>query len=117
MALDDDQIELVRAGAKGAVEGLLRPIHDLIEELARPTVGELSQYWRDHVRIWRLGRAARHATKVQEYLRPLGVDRRDVPLRFVLRSIEEASLEEDDQLQDRWAAMLANAANPKSLTV
>ncbi|MBI3049124.1 MAG: DUF4393 domain-containing protein [Acidobacteria bacterium] len=108
--LDDDSKELVSVAAKGAVEGILKPVHDLILDLAGPAAREFGEAWRTEVRVWRLGRAARHAQRVREFLEPLGLNRRDVPVRFLLRSIEEASLEEDDDLQDRWAMLLANAA-------
>ena len=108
--LDDNSKELARAVAKGATEGALKPVHDLILDLAGPAVREFGEAWRAEVRVWRLARAARHAERVREFLRPLGVSRRDVPLRLLLRSIEEASLEPDDDLQDRWAMLLANAA-------
>lgn len=35
-----------------------------------------------------------------------------IPLKFVVPVLEKASLEDDDTLQDMWARLLANAADP-----
>ena len=109
--LDPGQRQLARDVAFGVAQGVLKPVHDLLLDLCRPVVAELSEAWQTDVRVWRVERAARHAQRVRELLEPLGINRRDVPLRFFLRTVEEASMEEDDELQDMFAALLASAAN------
>jgi hypothetical protein len=112
MPLSPDDESLISAAAKGAVEATLQPLHDLIRDLAGPAFQEMGETWRDHVRVWRLQRAVRLAERVREILAPLGIAPRPVPLKILLPAIEHASLEDDDELQDRWAALLARAADP-----
>jgi hypothetical protein len=105
---------VVKQVVQGVVAGALEPLHEFIRELAGPSASELGEAWRDRVRVWRLGRALRLKQRVEEFIRPLGVERRDVPLKFLIPAVESASLEDDDFLQDHWAALLADAASPRS---
>jgi Abortive infection alpha len=43
----------------------------------------------------------------------IGVKPKDIPLKIVLPLLEGASLEEDPRLQEKWANLLANAADPR----
>jgi len=49
-------------------------------------------------------------SKAQEMLK--GVEPEPVPLKSLVRLLQYASLEDDAFLQERWAALLANASNP-----
>jgi hypothetical protein len=56
----------------------------------------------------------RLAKRVDEILKNAGFEPKAVPLKLLLPSFEQASLEDDDSLQDKWAALLAEASNPDS---
>lgn len=114
MTLDPDQQQLVRNAAIGLAQGALKPVHDLLLDVCRGAAQEFGEAWKTEVRVWRLERAARLAQKAREFMEPLGINRRDVPLRLFLRTVEEASMEDSDELQDMFAALLASAANPKN---
>jgi hypothetical protein len=60
----------------------------------------------------RRGLAQEVLTKAQEMLREAGVQPRPVPMKTVVPLLQYASLEEDEYLRRKWAAMLANAAVP-----
>jgi hypothetical protein len=47
---------------------------------------------------------------VKQILAETNIQPGQVPFKVLLPLVENASIEEDDDLQDRWAAMLANAA-------
>jgi len=51
-------------------------------------------------------------TKAQEMLRDAGIQAGPVPMKTVVLLLQHASLEEDEYLRGKWAAMLANAAVP-----
>jgi hypothetical protein len=101
---DDDK--LVKAG----FEAILKPVADLIEKLAGPAEEELGFAARDHVRVFRLKRQLRLLQRTKEMLEEAGTEPNRVPLKILAPVIESASLEEDNDLQDKWAALLANAA-------
>jgi hypothetical protein len=111
MPFGPDERAVVKSVAKGAVEGALRPLHDLIRALAGPAVQELGETWHDQVRVWRHLRAVRLAARVQQMMAPLGLNLRPVSLKLLLPAIEFASLEDHDELQDRWAGLIARAAD------
>ena len=51
-------------------------------------------------------------TKAQAMMRETGVQPGPVPMKTVVPLLQYASLEEDEYLREKWAAMLANAAVP-----
>lgn len=95
---------------KGGIEALMKPFSDLLDKLAGPAVEEIGLTLQDHVRMFRLKRQLRLFERVKHMLHEAGLDAGRVPLKLLQPIIENASQEEDDDLQDRWAALLANAA-------
>lgn len=67
----------------------------------------------DKLKYHRWERQLRLMQRSEEFLQASGrsCPTRTVPLSFLVPLVQAASLEEDDQLQDRWAALLVNAAN------
>jgi hypothetical protein len=72
----------------------------------------------DTFKVTRFKRQIRLVEQVQAFLRERGLEApsRTIPLSFTVPLIEYASLEEDDELQDIWARMLANAGDAASGT-
>jgi hypothetical protein len=70
----------------------------------------------DKLAFMRAERQLRFQIKAREMLREAGMElpTRPVPLKFAIPLFEQASLEEDDSLQDLWASLLVNAANVNS---
>lgn len=60
--------------------------------------------------LWRLKRWIRVASRAQRLLEDAGLTAEQVPFKTSVPLAEGASLEEDESLVDRWAALLANAA-------
>ncbi|WP_263770112.1 DUF4393 domain-containing protein [Propionivibrio soli] len=67
----------------------------------------------DRLRYMRWERQIRLMQRAQDFLRAAGLPAptRPVPLKLLIPIMQGASLEENDDLQDRWAALLVNAAN------
>jgi hypothetical protein len=101
-----DEDKLVKAG----VEAALKPFADLLDKLAGPAAKELGLALKDHMRVFRLKRQLRLFERVKEMLAESNMQPGQVPFKLLLPLVENASVEENDNLQDRWAAMLANAA-------
>lgn len=66
------------------------------------------------VKLWRYKRIVDTILKARQYLHDKGVDPRIVPLNILHPLLEFASLEDDGNMQEKWAALLANAADPKN---
>lgn len=101
-----DEDKLVKAG----VEAFLKPVSDLIEKIAGPASEEIGLTLRDHIKVFRFKRQLRLFEQVKEMLDSAGILPQRVPLRLLHPIIEAASIEEDDFVQDKWAALLAGAA-------
>ena len=101
--------------AKVAGKGL-DIVHDVGGFVARYIGGSLEQgigIFEDKLRYMRWERQQRLIKRSNELSNELGLPgpTRAVPLKIASPLIQEASLEENDELQDRWVALLVNAAN------
>lgn len=101
------------AAAKEGI-GALRDLGHFLSPAFRPLVGMAT----DHFEVWRAERQTRLAVRYETFLRSRGISNptRKVAPSFLLPLLESASIEADDNLQDVWAEMLANAADADSNT-
>jgi hypothetical protein len=100
--------ELVKAFFDAAFE----PAKDIANRLFGPVADELGAVLANPVRIFRLRQSVRLLQKVERICAEAGIDPKAVPLKTLLPILENASVEEEEDLHDRYANMLANAANP-----
>ena len=70
----------------------------------------------DKLKYMRWERQARFMKRADDFLHEIGLEAptRAVPMKFALPILQAASLEDDDNLQDRWAKLLINAADAES---
>lgn len=70
----------------------------------------------DKLRYMRWERQVRLMQRASDLLKTLGLDgpTRPVSLKIAIPLLEAASLEDDDELQDRWVRLLVNAGNATS---
>jgi len=99
----------VRSGVEGAREfgGFLSRV---LGESIETAVGMLS----DKLKFMRFERGVRLAARYNEIMAQRGLksDYQSVPLKLALPIIEQATIEEDNELQDLWANLLASAHDP-----
>ncbi len=93
----------------GAVKGMGQFIGRFIEGPLEQASGIVT----DHLRYVRGERALRLQKRAQELFVELGMDgpTRSVPLKVMIPLLSEATIEEDDDLQDMWARLLVNAGD------
>jgi hypothetical protein len=104
--------KLAVEGVKAAASTAMSWLPDLITKLAGPAAEELGLTLQDSVKVFRFRRRLRLFQRINEICAEAGIDPQAVPLTTLLPAVEYASIEQEDSLQDRWAALLANAANP-----
>lgn len=107
-----DDTEMMKAGIEAVTSSAMKPVNDLISSLFGPAAREAGLMLQDRIKVYRKERQFRLYIRTMEKLKALGVTPQRVPLKLLFPIIENASVEEDDDLQDRWASLLANAANP-----
>jgi hypothetical protein len=98
---------------KDAIEALYKPIESIVKTLAGPAAEEIGLSFRDSVQAWRLKRQVRLFERVKNFCEGAGIRPQAVKLSFLFDVIDKGSLEDDDTLQDMWASLLANAADPR----
>lgn len=84
----------------------------LLAPLPKPLVGMAT----DYLEVLRFEGRARLAERTQKFMSDRGLTAATRPVlpTFLVPLLECATIESDDDLQDRWARMLANAADANS---
>lgn len=119
--MEDPVTESVKAAqemAKAASEGLKATqkfgayTAKLIKEPAGTVIGILE----DRLKFIRWERQLRFADKLEEIVRERNLEGKITPIppKFALPIIENATLEEEDFLQDMWAKLMVEAGAPQS---
>lgn len=85
-----------------------------VQEFAGQLVGspaqEAGELLTDHIRFRRFKTELKILTKAKAELEKAGIESRQVDLKVLAPLIEYSSLESEESLADKWAALLANAA-------
>jgi hypothetical protein len=82
----------------------------------RGPVGEVVGMFEDHLKVVRFERQVRLWDRVRNILTEKGMDgpTRKIPLKIALPLLENATLEEDGDLQEVWARLLVNSGDANS---
>ena len=104
--MDDDSLELVKAVSEGIAEGTTEGV---LRTLLAPFV-EGGEYFADIIRGRRAERQIKMLTRALAMLDESGLAPGWVPAKTLVPLLEFAGLEDDEDMQERWAALLANAA-------
>jgi hypothetical protein len=114
--MNSDDVEIFKAGAHGAaqgtVEGILGPYHELVATIFGPSAEEIGRLLRLHTAVFTLEQEAKLFERVKRLVEKTGIKPHRVPFKLLEPIVDNGALEESDELQERWANMLVNAANP-----
>jgi hypothetical protein len=88
----------------------------LIAKLAGPLADEFGQILGDKAREYRYKNVLKIFQRVQKMLADAGISPLAIPPRMFIPTLEAASIEDNETLQERWAALLANASDPHKST-
>jgi len=77
---------------------------------------QMSLLLEDRLRYARTTRLIRLRMRLEEEVKAFGsmVEIKPLPIKFAISALEEGSLEDDDELQDLWARLLANTIDVNS---
>lgn len=115
MSDDADNIKAIAQGSvQGAVEGAMKPFNDLLQALLGPSAAEVGLLFRDYVTTFRVEKQVQLLDRLHKILGRAGIKPSRVPMKLLGPIFDAATLEENRELQEIWANMLANAANPES---
>jgi abortive infection alpha-like protein len=97
---------------KDVLDGL-KPFGALIQKFVGPPIEQCGLAFGDSVAAWRIGRSIRLWTRIEETCKSAGINPQSIKFPLFKEIVERASVEDDDELQDRWANLLSNAADPR----
>ncbi len=104
--LTPDQKDLFKAG----VEVALAPFKELTLRTFGPLADQIGDMLGDCGRLARFKNLVNISKKMQKFAVECGIEVRIIPPRILLPAVHYASLEDDDALQEKWAALLANTS-------
>ena len=104
--MDYISVALANSGIPAALEAA----KELISKLLGPSAEEVGLLLQDRVRQYRLRNQLKVLGKTQQILVESGIEPKSVPLRILVPLLEAASLNDDENLSERWATLLANAS-------
>src|ERR1022692_5214441 len=108
--MNDDEKELLKVGAETA----MKPFADLITKLFGGPAEQIGGMWTDGLAARRTIRGIKLMKKVQRVIDEAGFEPKTIPDKIWVPLLQEAALEDDDELQKLWANLFANAADPRS---
>lgn len=95
---------------KTGVQQLFVPLHQLLGKLLGPAATEVGLSLSDSVKVWRFKRQVRLLQEVKRLVEQNDKDIKPIATRLFFPILEAASIEDEDEMQTRWAALLANEA-------
>ena len=93
------------------IEKGLDLIKDFTQKLIGPSIEEVGLLMSDTIRYFRFKNQVDILVKAQEYVKNKKIDVKEIPTKILVPLLENASLEEDEKMQDKWAFMIGNLAD------
>lgn len=109
-----DEKDLVRAAAEGVAKGVTDSALEPFKDLTGSFCSNLGEGFGALGLTFRIKMGIVAMKWARRMLKDAGIEPNDIPPKLFLPLLEGASLEDDADLQERWAALIANAANPYS---
>lgn len=101
----------------GAAAGASIPFTALARRMLGPAADEVAEMLRDSIRVYRYQRQLKLLHKAEKMTQVAGYTPETVSLKLLFPLLEGASLEENEELHTMWAALLAHASHPGSVSL
>lgn len=92
------------------IEATENEINAFFNKIVPDFINQAGGILSDRVRFWRWKKQMDIIKNAQEKIKLSGLTKQQIPLKVLVPIIQNSSLEEDSNMQNRWANMLANAA-------
>jgi len=89
-------------------------VKEFLQKVITPTLEETGLLFADKVKYWRFKNQINVLIKADEYLKLKGIKTRKVNIKVLAPMLEEISMEEEESMQTRWAALMANTVSEGS---
>lgn len=81
---------------------------DFVDKLISPSVEETGLLLKDKISFWRFSNQIKTLVKAKEICAKNNISTKQISLKLLCPLLEYSSLEEDEFLTDKWAALLSN---------
>jgi len=81
---------------------------EFLGKLISPTIEEVGLLFADKVKYYRFKNQVKVLLKAKEYVERHNIAVKEIPLKILVPFLDNASLEDNEDLQEKWAKMLAN---------
>jgi hypothetical protein len=109
-----EELDTLETMTKAAVDSALEPAKEALSNIVSPFTKELGQIIALPFKYQHLKMALIYMDKAKKPLNERGVTPQQVPMKLLSPILENGSIEEDESMIDRWATLLANAADPNT---
>ena len=90
------------------ISQVIDSVRSFLSLIAKPGSKQLGLLLEDQIRSQRVLSQVRILLKVKKYVEERGISINAIPMKILVPLLDHGSLEEDDDLQELWAKMLAN---------
>ncbi len=84
---------------------------DFLGKLIGPSVEELGLLISEPIKFLRFKNQIKILLKARQHVERYNISLKEIPIKILVPLLENASLEEDQKLQDKWANMITNMAD------
>jgi len=86
-------------------------VKDFVGKLIGPTIEEVGLLFSDKIKFYRFKNQVNILIKAKTYVQNKGINIKEIPTKILVPLLENASLEDDSEMQDKWANMIGNLAD------
>lgn len=94
------------------VEKAIDTLSDALKPITKSASEEFGLYLAENIKMWRVKRQIKNVKKVVENCKKAGFDPKQLNLKVLFPYLENVSLEEDEEMQDKWADLITNYVDP-----
>jgi Abortive infection alpha len=87
---------------------------EFLQKIISPPLEEVGLLFADKVKFWRLQNQLKVLLKAEDFLKANNIKTKKVSLKLLTPLLEDCSMEEDENLQEKWASLLANTIREDS---
>ena len=90
------------------IEKGLEIAKNFVDKLIMPSVEETGLLVKDQITLWRFKNQIKMLNKANTYCEKYNIEPKKITLKVLAPLLEYSSLEEDEQMQDKWSLLLSN---------
>ncbi len=100
--------------ATSSIEKGLDIAKELLSKLISPSIEEIGLLVADNIKLFRFKNQVKILNKAQKYISDKGISIKQIPVKILVPLLENASLEEEEELQEKWSNMICNMADSET---